>query len=85
MGGGIKISKIEEYIGKKYGCLTVTGIDRERRNSVNNRITYVFADCDCGCKNKSYNLSKLKNVQESGISNGKSSVISTGSFLPIFS
>lgn len=30
-------------------------------NSVNNRITYVFADCDCGCKNKSYNLSKLKN------------------------
>lgn len=50
-----------KYVGKKYGHLTITGIDRDRMKSSSTRSTYVFADCDCGVSGKSYSLSKLKN------------------------
>lgn len=51
---------MEEYIGEKYNHLTIVGIDRERRKREKSCNTYVFADCDCGIKNKSYNLAKIK-------------------------
>ena len=51
---------IKNYIGKKYGLLTITGIDEERTNNSNNSMVYVIADCDCGLCGKSYNLSKMK-------------------------
>lgn len=56
----MKREKLENYIGKKYSHLTITGIDRERRKRENSCNTYVFADCDCGVCNKSYNLNKIK-------------------------
>lgn len=55
-----KFKRYNEYIGKKYGCLTITGIDIDRTTKSDNSITYVFADCDCGTCGKSYNLSKIK-------------------------
>lgn len=52
--------RLNKYIGLKYGYLTITGIDRVRMSSPNNRSTYVIADCDCGVCGKSYNLARLK-------------------------
>lgn len=51
---------LSKYIGKTYGHLTITGIDRNRMRTSSGRATYVFADCDCGNCGKSYNLAKLK-------------------------
>lgn len=56
MGG----KKLEEHIGEKYGFLTITGVDRERMNNSKYKNSYVFADCECGVCNKSYNFNKLK-------------------------
>ena len=51
---------LENYIGKKYGYLTITGVDRERMKQSKWSDSFVFADCDCGVCGKSYNLKKLK-------------------------
>lgn len=59
----IKNKPLEDYIGEKYGCLTIVGVDRGRREREKNRHTYVFADCDCGNKGKSYRLEQLINGQ----------------------
>lgn len=56
MGG----RNLENHIGEKYGCLTITGVDRERMKGNIFSTSYVFADCDCGVKGKSYNLKKLR-------------------------
>ena len=56
----MKRKRLEEYIGETYNHLTITGIDRERRKREGSCNTYVFADCDCGVCNKSYNLAKIK-------------------------
>lgn len=52
--------RLNKYIGIKYGHLTITGIDRNRMSISKSRLTYVFADCDCGICGKSYTLEKLK-------------------------
>lgn len=51
---------LERYIGKKYNYLTIVGVDRERIQSSGNKTSYVFADCDCGVKGKSFDISKIK-------------------------
>ena len=51
---------LETHIGEKYNHLTITGVDRERTKNSSYSGSFVFADCDCGIKHKSYNLAKLK-------------------------
>lgn len=55
--GGIAL---ETHIGEKYNHLTITGVDRERMKNDSYSSSYVFADCDCGVRHKSYNFAKIK-------------------------
>lgn len=57
-----RFENAEREVGKKYNHLTITRVDYERTIHNNNKYkhTYVFAICDCGSREKSYDLAAIK-------------------------
>ena len=53
-------TKIEDYLGKKYGKLTVIGLGKKDNSKNKYHRTYFEVKCDCG-ENRIVDMSKLKN------------------------
>lgn len=62
-GYELKFKRAEQEIGKTYNRLTITRIDFERTLAPKNqkyKHVFVFAKCECGKEEKSYDLSAIK-------------------------